>query len=799
MTQRTDLHHHQPNPMAALLAALETAGPTADVARTDAPATDPALFAAMMAQMSAVPAKPVQMLPDSLPTGTSALNETDELPALSEFMTALSQMEMRLASLPSDAPVLPARILVQGNITVEAPVSQAGPPTDVAQPATEATAETLAQALLQQQGQPMPLPKAETPPSQLPDAILSDDGQAPSPDQRLAAALDQLLPTSNADPLAKGLLEQPLTTIPVTGADPRTPILPDATVSDINAAPMPDQPQPEMAVLPLPAANADPLVQGQMPPPPMQPMALPVATPNAMPVAMPVTQAPRTELVTPTLRSGDDAPAPVVDAGSAPQAPAPRSDRPAFAENSPVVAAPQPRADGAMPSTPAQPVMTAPQEPVAAPVISQTVAPHRPAATAVELPPGPILTAAALATQNTAIPPAMPRDQMAAPTVAPLAAAPQPAPEQPTSLPPMSPLPAAPQPTSTQPNASQPASLQPTPIQPTSPQPASPRPAPEMTVAPATVAPVSVAPASVTPVSFSPVSVTPTTVAPVTPQVTAAPAWVPAQARPVAQASAAPASSAKAPSGHVSDTAAPAPDSAAAPVAQPTVAAGTTANPAIAPPPAFLPPEAPRHSALDHRSADRSAPATEGLTPRVAEPVLETRVETPTNAPVNATTANSDAFAQALTEAGAPSPDAMTEPDQPPPPAPVAMDQPDWESKVVDMVTAQMTADGAVIEITLSPENLGNVEVRVELRDGAAEVRFVTETREAAQAFTASESRLAELLQRNGLSLSGQDSSQRQRQDSAQGNGTGTGGRRSAEPDSTPESTRQTGRVNLIA
>lgn len=92
----------------------------------------------------------------------------------------------------------------------------------------------------------------------------------------------------------------------------------------------------------------------------------------------------------------------------------------------------------------------------------------------------------------------------------------------------------------------------------------------------------------------------------------------------------------------------------------------------------------------------------------------------------------------------------------------ISTDGTDWEAEMIDGIMSQITADGSVIDIALTPETLGHVEVRVEMRDGLAEVSFRTETREAARLFAQSEARLADLLNQNGLGLGSQDTSSRQ-------------------------------------
>ena len=136
------------------------------------------------------------------------------------------------------------------------------------------------------------------------------------------------------------------------------------------------------------------------------------------------------------------------------------------------------------------------------------------------------------------------------------------------------------------------------------------------------------------------------------------------------------------------------------------------------------------------------------------------------------------------------------------PSAPVDVMQPEWEAEFIDRITSQVNGEGAVIEIELAPENLGAVEVRLEITDGKAEVSFVTETRDAAKIFTQSETKLADLLQRQGLELSGQNASSKQ---DTRGDGSD---HRSPQPrpvtkeaDTPPQApaASASGRLNLIA
>lgn len=107
-------------------------------------------------------------------------------------------------------------------------------------------------------------------------------------------------------------------------------------------------------------------------------------------------------------------------------------------------------------------------------------------------------------------------------------------------------------------------------------------------------------------------------------------------------------------------------------------------------------------------------------------------------------------------------------PTDPPPAAtmtaplgPLETERPEWQADLVSRITARIEEQGAVFDIALTPETLGAVEVRLEVRDGKADVTFVTETREAARLLAQSEAKLGELLARSGVSLNSQDASAR--------------------------------------
>ncbi len=90
---------------------------------------------------------------------------------------------------------------------------------------------------------------------------------------------------------------------------------------------------------------------------------------------------------------------------------------------------------------------------------------------------------------------------------------------------------------------------------------------------------------------------------------------------------------------------------------------------------------------------------------------------------------------------------------------PLDMTAPGWEDQLATQIEAEFTEDGGNIDIALTPDNLGALRIRLEMRDGAAHVTVVTDNEQAAKLFNQSEGRLSELLSKSGLSLTGQNAS----------------------------------------
>lgn len=137
--------------------------------------------------------------------------------------------------------------------------------------------------------------------------------------------------------------------------------------------------------------------------------------------------------------------------------------------------------------------------------------------------------------------------------------------------------------------------------------------------------------------------------------------------------------------------------------------------------------------------------------------------------------------------------------------APVAMDRPGWEVAITERIAAELSGDGQQIDLELSPEHLGRLKITLEVTDGQAQVRFVTETPEAARLIQQGEARLSESLSRSGLSLGGHDTASRDAQGGDRSGGRAPRGtemffERSADPRPGQTGPRGTsGLVNLMA
>lgn len=84
-----------------------------------------------------------------------------------------------------------------------------------------------------------------------------------------------------------------------------------------------------------------------------------------------------------------------------------------------------------------------------------------------------------------------------------------------------------------------------------------------------------------------------------------------------------------------------------------------------------------------------------------------------------------------------------------------------WETALTERITTRQTDLGQEIEITLTPDSIGTVRIKLDLSDKMAAVQIVTDTPQAAQLFQQSETRLAEAFSRAGLTLTSHDAASR--------------------------------------
>lgn len=129
-----------------------------------------------------------------------------------------------------------------------------------------------------------------------------------------------------------------------------------------------------------------------------------------------------------------------------------------------------------------------------------------------------------------------------------------------------------------------------------------------------------------------------------------------------------------------------------------------------------------------------------------------------------------------------------------------------WVETLSAQIEANFTDTGGEIELQLTPENLGQLRIRLEVVDGAAQVTIVTESTDAARLFQQNEAKLSELLAKSGLNLTDHNASA-ERQDRRDGQQNGQGiananGRSGAQDRETTQinmTSADNGLVNLIA
>lgn len=143
-------------------------------------------------------------------------------------------------------------------------------------------------------------------------------------------------------------------------------------------------------------------------------------------------------------------------------------------------------------------------------------------------------------------------------------------------------------------------------------------------------------------------------------------------------------------------------------------------------------------------------PAVEPVLARTVEPVPVAAPAAPK--PIVAETKVSDPAASVVQQALPP----MTQSVDRAVAQPLRTDLPGWEQVLSERIAAELSDDGQEIELSLSPEKLGPLRIKLEMVDGLAQVRIITATPEAARVFTEAQHRLTEGLQRAGIDLGSQ-------------------------------------------
>ncbi|WYK04208.1 flagellar hook-length control protein FliK [Cereibacter sphaeroides f. sp. denitrificans] len=198
--------------------------------------------------------------------------------------------------------------------------------------------------------------------------------------------------------------------------------------------------------------------------------------------------------------------------------------------------------------------------------------------------------------------------------------------------------------------------------------------------------------------------------------------------------------------------------------AHPAAAGAVPAEAAFAAPPSPAPAAqgtetAAAPSASTGRAADGSRAPAAGDAP--AATVGQDGAETaPAGEPAGADLARSDPLASAPAPAPLTALPADLRLERPAEPraggagadGPLALAAPDAPAELQDRILEAAAGEGE-IEIVLAPETLGRLRIRVEMRDGSAQVSFTTETAEAARLLSGQEGRLSDLLEKHGLSL----------------------------------------------
>ncbi|MEQ8900772.1 MAG: flagellar hook-length control protein FliK [Roseovarius sp.] len=169
------------------------------------------------------------------------------------------------------------------------------------------------------------------------------------------------------------------------------------------------------------------------------------------------------------------------------------------------------------------------------------------------------------------------------------------------------------------------------------------------------------------------------------------------------------------------------------------------------------------------RAAPAAPPATTTLqqAPGITPPEA-TADPLPAEAPAPIRTGEAALPAAATPAPATPQPIADTGPSR------LDMTQAQWAETLVEDITRHAAGPATErLTLTLTPERLGTLQIRLEMQDGLTHVHIVTETPEAARAVAEGQHRLADALSRAGLELGSQ---------STQSGGTGRDPGQSGQP-----------------
>ncbi|WP_422000162.1 flagellar hook-length control protein FliK [Roseovarius mucosus] len=165
--------------------------------------------------------------------------------------------------------------------------------------------------------------------------------------------------------------------------------------------------------------------------------------------------------------------------------------------------------------------------------------------------------------------------------------------------------------------------------------------------------------------------------------------------------------------------------------------------------------------------AGNTAPATAALS---ADPAPLAPAEPSGAAPMATAEATPMAAPQAALQTAAPAPLTSA-------PLPQTLDlaAPNWPEQMVQDIQQGISADIDTLTLTLTPERLGPLQIRLETQGGVTHVHIVTESPEAARAMAEAQPRLAEAMARAGLEMGSQSTTTTGGSGGAAGFGT-TGG-----------------------